>query len=275
MWAVVWASRPALSAIWRKMPLAPRVVRRPPRLLSSQGGVSGRFGPVWAFVEPAVQVGAELWVDGDFADLVAFAQDSQGAFAGGELDVVQVQADGFDDPDAGVERQLRQDSIAGRRVGLDGVEPSEGWRVLAAPTCLAPRHLALSFVDVDQVGDDNYERLSAHCEAVLKFVRILLEAFPIAPVDTTVAPAVVQCRATGPGGPFRTYSGRPPSRSSGTTRPAATAAVARRARQAAPRLCVGSSQYSGGRPTPLLGQRGGTLAPGNRQVRLGATDSLI
>ena len=36
---------------------------------------------------------------------------------------------------------------------------------------------ALSFVDVDQVGDDSYERLSAHCEAVLKFVRILLEAF--------------------------------------------------------------------------------------------------
>ena len=31
---------------------------------------------------------------------------------------------------------------------------------------------ALSFVDVDQVGDDSYERLSAHCEAVLKFVRI-------------------------------------------------------------------------------------------------------
>jgi len=30
---------------------------------------------------------------------------------------------------------------------------------------------ALSFVDVDQVGDDSYERLSDHCEAVLKFVR--------------------------------------------------------------------------------------------------------
>src|SRR5664279_126901 len=89
MWTVVWSSRPALSAIWRKMPLAPRVVRRPPRLLS---------------------------------------------------------------------------------------------------------------------------RLCAHCEAVLKFVRILLEAFRFAPVDTTVAPAVVQCRATGPGGPFRTYSGRPPTR---------------------------------------------------------------
>lgn len=41
-----------------------------------------------------MQVGAELWVDGDFADLVAFAEDSQGAFAGGELDVVQVQAVG-------------------------------------------------------------------------------------------------------------------------------------------------------------------------------------
>src|SRR5664279_4955940 len=39
---------------------------------------------------------------------------------------------------------------------------------------------ALSFVDVDQVGDDSYERLSLlTCEAVLKFpVRILLlEAF--------------------------------------------------------------------------------------------------
>jgi len=73
---------------------------------------------------------------------------------------------------------------------------------VAAPTCLAPRHLVvalarrleipasdhvfeatLSFVDVDQVGDDSYERLSAHCEAVLKFVRILLEAFPTAPVE--------------------------------------------------------------------------------------------
>ena len=73
-----------------------------------------------------MQVRAELWVDGDFADLVAFAEDSQGAFAGGELDVVQVQADGFDDPDAGVERQLREDSIAGRRVGLDGAEPLDG-----------------------------------------------------------------------------------------------------------------------------------------------------
>ena len=61
---------------------------------------------------------------------------------------------------------------------------------------------ALSFVDVDQVGDDSYERLSAQCEAVLKFVRILLEAFPIAPVDTTMAPAVVQCRATGLVAPF-------------------------------------------------------------------------
>src|SRR5664279_2571989 len=86
MWAVVWSSRQALSAIWRKMPLAPRVVRRPPRLLS---------------------------------------------------------------------------------------------------------------------------RLCVHCEAVLKFVRILLEAFRFAPVDTTVAPAVVQCGATGAGGPFRTYSVAP------------------------------------------------------------------
>src|SRR5664279_1746286 len=86
MWTVVWSSRPALSAIWRKMPLAPRVVRRPPRLLS---------------------------------------------------------------------------------------------------------------------------RLCAHCEAVLKFVRILLEAFRFAPVDTTVAPAVVQCRATGPGGPFRMHGVSP------------------------------------------------------------------
>jgi hypothetical protein len=97
--------------------------------------------------------------------------------------------------------------------------------------CLAPRHLVvalarrleipasdhvfeavLSFVDVDQVGDDSYERLSAHCEAVLKFVRILLEAFPIAPVDTTVAPAVVQCRATGPWWPLSNVFRSPPEK---------------------------------------------------------------
>ena len=47
----------------------------------------------------------------------------------------------------------------------------------------SPPKAALSFVNVDQVGDDSYECLSAYCEAVLKFVRILLEAFPIAPVE--------------------------------------------------------------------------------------------
>ena len=40
---------------------------------------------------------------------------------------------------------------------------------------------ALSFVDVDQVGDDNYERLSAHGEAMLRFVRILLDGFSDCP----------------------------------------------------------------------------------------------
>src|SRR5664279_4712484 len=98
-------------------------------------------------------------------------------------------------------------------------------------TCLAPRHPVVALARRLEIpasdqclrsgalvrrrrpsGDDSYERLSAHCEAVLKFVRILLEAFPIAPVDTTVAPTVVQYRATGPCGPFRAYSGRPPSR---------------------------------------------------------------
>ena len=73
---------------------------------------------------------------------------------------------------------------------------------MLAWTTKPPPKAALSFVNVDQVGDDSYERLSAYCEAVLKFVRILLEAFPIAPVDTTVAPAVDQCRATGPWWPL-------------------------------------------------------------------------
>lgn len=56
------------------------------------------------------------------------------------MDVVQVQADGFEDPDAGVERQLRQDPIAGRRVGLDDAELSEG-AVAGPPTGFAEQIL--------------------------------------------------------------------------------------------------------------------------------------
>ena len=82
---------------------------------------------------------------------------------------------------------------------------------MPAWTTKPPPKAALSFVNVDQVGDDSYERLSAYCEAVLKFVRILLEAFPIAPVDTTVAPAVDQCRATGPWWPPSNVFRSPPS----------------------------------------------------------------
>jgi len=91
MWAVVLVVQAGLSAIWRKMPLAPRVVRRPPRLLSSRAGfrvASGQSGRSWS-------------------------------------------------------------------------------------------------------------QRCTHCEAVLKFVRILLGALPIVPLIPTVAPAVVQCRATG------------------------------------------------------------------------------
>jgi hypothetical protein len=39
---------------------------------------------------PELQVGAQLRVDGDFSDLVAFAVYAQGAFAGRELYVVDV-----------------------------------------------------------------------------------------------------------------------------------------------------------------------------------------
>lgn len=72
-------------------------------LVEEQGGAVGGAGPVGAFVEPAGDGGAELRVDGDLAGSLAFAVDAQGAFAGGEADVVDVEGDDLADAGAGVE----------------------------------------------------------------------------------------------------------------------------------------------------------------------------
>ena len=54
-------------------------------------------------------------MDRDLADLLAFAVDTQDAFAGGQADVVDVEADGFGDAGAGVERDERDRLVAGGR----------------------------------------------------------------------------------------------------------------------------------------------------------------
>jgi hypothetical protein len=50
-------------------------------------------GPVVAFIQPAREGGAQLRVDRDVADALAFAEDPQDAFARGARDVVDVECD--------------------------------------------------------------------------------------------------------------------------------------------------------------------------------------
>jgi len=50
--------------------------------VEEQGSAGGGALPSRAFVEPERERVAELGVDGDFADLAAFAVDDQDAFAG-------------------------------------------------------------------------------------------------------------------------------------------------------------------------------------------------
>ncbi len=62
-----------------------------------------RAGPVASFGQPVGEYGTQRRVEGDLADLFALAEDAKGALAGGDLDVVDVQADGLGDAGAGVE----------------------------------------------------------------------------------------------------------------------------------------------------------------------------
>jgi hypothetical protein len=70
-------------------------------------------GPVGALVKPAGEGGAQLRVDRDVADALAFAEDPQDAFACGARDVVDVECDDLADPRAGVERDERERLVAG------------------------------------------------------------------------------------------------------------------------------------------------------------------
>ncbi len=76
-------------------------------------------GPVVALIEPARERAAELGVDRDVADALAFAEDPQDTFAGGAGDVVDVEGDDLADPRAGVERDERECLVARRRAALD------------------------------------------------------------------------------------------------------------------------------------------------------------
>jgi hypothetical protein len=87
-------------------------------LVEEQRGPSGA-GPVGTFAEPVGQRGAQRGVDGYRADLFAFAVEAQGAFAGGQADVVDVQADDFGDAGASVERDQGDGLVAGSGPALD------------------------------------------------------------------------------------------------------------------------------------------------------------
>jgi len=64
-------------------------------------------------------------MDRDVADSFAFAVDPQGSLAGGEADVVDVEADDLADPRASVERGEREGLVARRRAGLDGSQVAQ------------------------------------------------------------------------------------------------------------------------------------------------------
>src|SRR6266516_5618655 len=71
-----------------------------------------RAGPVASFGQPVGEYGTQRRVEGDLADLFALAEDAKGALAGGDLDVVDVQADGLGDAGAGVERDQGEGLVA-------------------------------------------------------------------------------------------------------------------------------------------------------------------
>jgi hypothetical protein len=81
-------------------------------LVEKQRGRVCGAGPVAAFVKPAREGGAQLRVNRDVADALAFAEDPQDAFAGGARDVVDVEGDDLADPGAGVERDERERLVA-------------------------------------------------------------------------------------------------------------------------------------------------------------------
>ena len=94
--------------------------------VEKQRGVGVGAGPVGAFGEPQVEVFVELGVEEEFADLVAFAVDTQQALASGSAYVVDVEADDFGDAGAGVERDHGNRPVAAGQPGFDGAQPAGG-----------------------------------------------------------------------------------------------------------------------------------------------------
>ena len=103
-------------------------------LVEKQRGAVVGAGPVVAFVEPAGEGGAQLRVDRDVTDALAFAEDPQDAFARRARDVVDVERDDLADPRAGVERGTPS-SARNQRLCLAPLTPSvvSGGRLLARP----------------------------------------------------------------------------------------------------------------------------------------------
>ena len=65
-------------------------------------------------------------MDLDVAGLGALAEQPQGALAGRQADVVDIEGDGLGDARAGVERGARQSAVAGRGAGVHGAQPAQG-----------------------------------------------------------------------------------------------------------------------------------------------------
>jgi hypothetical protein len=84
-------------------------------LVEKQRGASFGAGAVGAFIQPAREGGAQLRVDWDVADALAFCRGSADAFARGAGDVVDVERDDLADPGAGVERDERERLVARQR----------------------------------------------------------------------------------------------------------------------------------------------------------------
>jgi hypothetical protein len=95
-------------------------------VVEEHGGVGGGAGPAGALSVDPVRVRlAQLGVQLHLAGLAALAVEADGALAGRPGDVVEIEADGFGDAAAGVERRQRQRSVAGGGCGADGAQPEQ------------------------------------------------------------------------------------------------------------------------------------------------------
>src|SRR5262245_36875780 len=87
--------------VWM-MPLAARVVSRPPLGLRNSAGLSSVWGQWGRSSSDWSSSARSFFVDLDRPGFAAFAPDPQLGLAGGEPDVVDIQGDDFRYPGAGV-----------------------------------------------------------------------------------------------------------------------------------------------------------------------------